>query len=319
MKKLFTKTLLLVCLVFLTYLVLFLLPNKPTLLYASILDKHALLRRAGSPKIVFVGGSSLALGLDSEMIHAKTGLPVVNMGLNGGLGLRYMLEEIKPDIAAGDLVIISPEYEHWYGSLLDGDLNLWWILQVQPGFSQFISSQIQVETLLKYLPEFMQEKFLALLPAKIDPVYNRMAFNQYGDFVNHLTLAAPAHLDGIKQLKAEPYNGQTFAVLQNFATFAKQRGANTLFIFPPLAKTQFAFKDNQAAIQQLYTLVKQLPGITVLGMPEDFVFPDQMFFDTVYHLRADGRTLRTTRMNDLLLQVMASRHLLHKPSLASKP
>ncbi len=313
MKKLFTKTLLLVCLVFLTYLVLFLLPNKPTLLYASILDKHQILQRAGSPKIVFVGGSSLALGLDSEMLHAKTGLPVVNMGLNGGLGLRYMLEEIKPDIAAGDLVVISPEYEHWYGSLLDGDLNLWWILQVQPRFSKFISSQIQVETLLKYLPEFMQEKFLALLPAKIDPVYNRLAFNQYGDFVNHLTLAAPAHLDGIKQLKAEPFNEQTRTVLQNFAAFVSQRGAKTMFIFPPLAETQFAFKDNQAAIQQLYTLVKQLPAITVLGTPQDFVFPDQMFFDTVYHLRAEGRALRTTRMTNMLLQA------LHKRPLASAP
>ncbi len=313
MKKLLTKTLLLVCLVFLTYLVLFFLPNKPTLLYASILDKHQLLQRAGSPKIVFVGGSSLALGLDSAMIHAKTGLPVVNMGLNGGLGLRYMLEEIKPDIGTGDLVVISPEYEHWYGSLLDGDLNLWWIMQVQPGFSQFISSQAQVETLLKYLPEFMQEKFLALLPAKVDPVYNRMAFNQYGDFVNHLKLTAPDHLDGVKRLKAEPYNGQTLAVLQSFAAFASQRGANTMFIFPPLAKTQFAFKDNQAAIQQLYTTIKQLPAITVLGTPEDFVFPDPMFFDTVYHLRADGRTLRTERMSNMLLQA------LHKRSLASTP
>ncbi|MCX6048186.1 MAG: hypothetical protein NT075_24055 [Chloroflexi bacterium] len=319
MKKLFTKTLLLIGLVFLTYLGLFLLPNKPTLLYASILDKHQLLQRAGSPKIVFVGGSSLALGLDSAMIQAQTGLPVVNMGLNGGLGLRYMLEEIKPDITAGDLVIISPEYEHWYGSLLDGDLNLWWIMQVQPGFSKFISSQLQVETLLKYLPEFMQEKFLALLPAKIDPVYNRTAFNQYGDFVNHLTLTAPAHLAGIKQLKAEPYNSQTLAVLQSFTTFASQRGANTLFIFPPLAKTQFTFKDNQAAIQQLYTLVKQLPAITVLGTPEDFVFPDQLFFDTVYHLRAEGRTLRTTRMSEMLLQALAREHSLRKPPLASAP
>ena len=143
MKRLFAKILLIVGLVFLTYLVLFFLPSKSTLVYASILDKHQLLQRAGSPKIVFVGGSSLALGLDSALIHTKTGLPVVNMGLNGGLGLRYMLEEVKPDIGPGDLIVVSPEYEHWYGSLLEGGLNLLWVLQIRPNFIGFLSSPAQ--------------------------------------------------------------------------------------------------------------------------------------------------------------------------------
>jgi hypothetical protein len=304
MKGLFIRTLLMLGLVCLTYGVLFFIPSRPTLVYASILDKHERLQHAGSPKLVFVGGSSLALGLDSELIHAKTNLPVVNMGLNGGLGLRYMLEEVKPDIGPGDMIIISPEYEHWYGSLLDGDLNLLWVMQIRPAFIKFLSSRAQLAILLKYLPEFMQEKFLELLPAKPDPVYNRAAFNQYGDFVNHLTLSAPAHLNGIKRLEDEAYNPQTPAVIRAFTAFAKQRGASVVYMFPPLAQTQFAFKDNQQAIQHLYTEIKKLPDLTVVGTPEDFVFPDNLFFDTVYHLHAAGRTIRSERVVTTLLEVL---------------
>ncbi len=308
MQKLLIKSALMVCLLLLTYVTLFFLPPKSQLVYTSIIDKHERLKAAGSPKIVFIGGSNLALGLDSAVVHNRTGLPVINMGLNGALGLRYMLEEVKPDIGPGDLIVLSPEYEHWYGSLLDGGLNLLWIMQIRPDFAQFISSPQQYGTLIKNLPEFMQAKFLEVLPARPDPIYNRSAFNEFGDFVNHLNLPAPQQLAGIARLKEEKFNDQTLATIGAFGKFADERGATVVYLFPSLAETQFTFQDNQAAIAQIYQKLQALSTITVIGTPDDYVFPDPMFFDTVYHLRADGRQLRSEKISTMLLSTV-----LHDP------
>ena len=52
---------------------------------AASVDKHHLLVHQPSPRIVFVGGSNLAFGLDSGAIERSLGYHPVNMGLNLGL------------------------------------------------------------------------------------------------------------------------------------------------------------------------------------------------------------------------------------------
>ena len=48
---------------------------------AAILEKDRLIRNTPSPKIILVGGSNLAFGIDSKAIEDSLGLHVVNMGL----------------------------------------------------------------------------------------------------------------------------------------------------------------------------------------------------------------------------------------------
>ncbi|PWT95231.1 MAG: hypothetical protein C5B53_11725 [Candidatus Melainabacteria bacterium] len=90
----------------------FLLPPRAAKLgyFAALSDKHHLLEVAHSPKIIFIGGSNLAFGLDSSLIEAKFHRPVVNMGLCAPFGLRYLLEEVKDNITPGDTIVLVPEY-----------------------------------------------------------------------------------------------------------------------------------------------------------------------------------------------------------------
>ena len=55
---------------------------------AAVLEKDRLIRSTPSPKIVLVGGSNLAFGIDSKKIEDSLGLRVVNMGLYAKLGLQ---------------------------------------------------------------------------------------------------------------------------------------------------------------------------------------------------------------------------------------
>ena len=53
---------------------------------AAVLEKDRLIRNTASPKIILVGGSNLAFGIDSRAIEDSLGIHVVNMGCTRGLG-----------------------------------------------------------------------------------------------------------------------------------------------------------------------------------------------------------------------------------------
>ena len=74
-------------------------------------DMYDRLNSIDEPKIVVVGGSSVAFGLDSEKLEEYTGMPVVNFGLYGALGTKVMLDLSESGINEGDIVIISPELD----------------------------------------------------------------------------------------------------------------------------------------------------------------------------------------------------------------
>ena len=63
---------------------------------AAVLEKDRLIRSTPSPKIILVGGSNLAFGIDSRMLRDSLNVNIVNMGLYAKLGLRYMLAQVKP-------------------------------------------------------------------------------------------------------------------------------------------------------------------------------------------------------------------------------
>ena len=57
--------------------------------------KGNLIRQTPSPKVVFVGGSNVAFGIDSETFYDGIGLAVNNAGLLDGMGLRYTIDRYE--------------------------------------------------------------------------------------------------------------------------------------------------------------------------------------------------------------------------------
>lgn len=58
--------------------------------------KCQLLEDTPSPRIIFVGGSNLAFGLDSQRIKDSLNINVINYGLHAGIGLKYMMMTYPP-------------------------------------------------------------------------------------------------------------------------------------------------------------------------------------------------------------------------------
>ena len=91
---------------------LFMLPPQYSNTFVGELDeKYNRLMEIDEPKIIVVGGSSVAFGLESEIIEEYTGMPVVNFGLYAALGTKVMLDLSKDGINEGDIVVLAPELD----------------------------------------------------------------------------------------------------------------------------------------------------------------------------------------------------------------
>jgi len=266
---------------------------------AVIGDKVELLERTASPKIVFVGGSNLAFGLDSRTVERELGYPVVNMGMGFNMGLRFMLDLVRPQIGEGDVVVLVPEYNLFYG-LFDGDERLIDVLELYPAGLRYVSSPRQYWMLLRNLPrhiKFKVNRAIRTVGRQPDPdcVYCPRAFNEYGDVTAHLDRASTdvAAMDFLRSGRRE-VDATAIAALNAFAADVEAAGARIFMLFPCLPRVHY--ERRQAHVDGLYERLQADLDISLPAPPTDYVYPVEYFYDWVYHLGREGRSLRTARV-----------------------
>ena len=88
--------------------------------YAGLSIQYDRLNSINEQKIVVVGGSNVAFGLDTELLERWTGKKVVNFGLYGSLGVKVMIDLSKTNLNRGDIVVLTPELSNESYSLYFG-------------------------------------------------------------------------------------------------------------------------------------------------------------------------------------------------------
>jgi hypothetical protein len=282
---------------------------------AAVLEKDRLIRRAQSPKIILVGGSNLAFGIDSKMMQDSLRMPVVNMGLYAKLGLKYMLAQVRPYIRQGDIVVVVPEYDQFYGDFANGDNTLNTALLYAPNdrVGDFIRSYSIVDVVLRPRVENARRSFLRaaaaavgredqFFPPDTNPVYNRRSFNEFGDVVTHLGRKGmnPDSIFVAPLPSIKTFNAETLEQLNEIADDAKAHGATAYFMFPSYIDR--SYQINVEAIDSLRRRLEKGMRMPILGTAQDFSYPKEYFYDTRYHLNQMGRSLRTRRMIQMLRQ-----------------
>lgn len=264
-------------------------------LQAAVL-KHQLLENTRSPRFIFIGGSNLAFGLDSRIIHKNFGLPVVNMALNNGLGLRFMMNEVLDEIRPGDIVVVIPEYNF---NLEPTHTLLEYVLYFPKGVKYIDFSGYL--TLLREFPVTAQRRFEGFLrnwlfsqkPQNLSAEYNAAAFNEYGDNTGHLS--QPGQKIAARPMGSPVAIPEAVAALNRFKRKLDQKRAFLFLGFSPIPESGFPPSTKRKALK-LRRWLKDKAEFAVLGSPANFVFPDHMFFDTVFHLNEEGRTARSHRL-----------------------
>jgi hypothetical protein len=290
-------------------------------------DKHRRLESAPGRRIVFIGGSNLAFGLDSAMIEGACRAPVVNMGMNGWLGVRFIMNEVEPDLRRGDTLVLSFEYDNYVKSAEGTPSDLLMILKARPASFHYLTAH-QTGAALKAIPFGAQQKTFRLVrslagrirefagpvaqaasapsPEPTDgrrPPYNHglinrverySGFNRYGDLTSHLDLPWPYEREDGLDLTATPIEPAVIEAIRGFTERARQRGVRPVILHTSLIES--FHRRHTAGLARIDAALRGAMPEIPMSPPERYVFPERLFFDTVYHLTREGRELRTRRV-----------------------
>lgn len=65
---------------------------------------------SGNHRLLITGGSGAHYTVNSQVIEQGLGIPVVNLGLDGPVGLDVILPSMLEQVRSGDIVLLIPEY-----------------------------------------------------------------------------------------------------------------------------------------------------------------------------------------------------------------
>jgi hypothetical protein len=281
-------------------------PKDQSSYIAAQIDKQKLLKETHGERIIFVGGSNLALGLDSKKIESCSNKKVINLGLHAGIGLKFMLSDVEPLLHEGDTVIIIPEYALFTKDMFNGNETLAELtLKYYPeGLAQLDGSQFI--NLLKNAPKvirltLLDEGLRGLRADKVpDNAFQRGKFNEHGDAIGHLTMKSKyIAITDIGEITGKAAEiGEAIKALNDFNMKVSNRGCKCIFVYPVLKEN--VFRINEDKIKWIDSELRKQLDIPILGSPYDFRFEDNLFFDTNYHLNKIGREKRTELVTKLM-------------------
>jgi len=281
--------------------------------FAGSLLHIKLLEDTPGPRIIVVGGSNVSLGIDAELMQQTLGVPVINDGLHAGLGLAP-LRELEEYIHKGDVIIISLEYDLFANQ------------EVMDGNPTFLSDWIEyAPRRIRYLSKPWEETpgiYAIMLQRKVnrkvntylfggslDEVRNVFLGTKYdlnGDFIGHLQAASM----NPQKIPATPYpvsdmQEEIFVFLENFNRTARDKGAKVYFE-APASRQSNCKATGKTSMANFFKTFKERSSIPILTPLEEVCLPNKYFFDTEYHLNAQGRELRTKRLIENWLKVTAA-------------
>ncbi|MDJ0510196.1 MAG: hypothetical protein QNJ64_13215 [Crocosphaera sp.] len=270
-------------------------PRSSTSLLFAKVDKDVLLKESPSPRLIMIGGSNLSFGINSQMLKDSLNLNPINTGIHASIGLQYMMDDVLDNIQPKDIIIIAPEYQQFYGDAAYGRNEL---LRIVFDIDRESITTLNLQQWQKIIPYFSRFSISKLKPSeyffqqsKKIGVYERRAFNQYGDVDihwNHKPKKFPTH-----RKISDEFNNQIVKEMVYFRNKATNKGAIVYVTFPGYQDT--SFENNKEEITKIEKeLIKN--NFILLGSPERYKMPNSMMYDTPYHLTKEGTTLRTQKL-----------------------
>lgn len=296
MKKFLLKAFILISTILIFLVAAVFLPAKSgrqNILYTQI-DKNELLKNTPGPRLILVGGSNLAYGLDSKRIKGSLNINPINTGIHINIGLKYMLANTFQYVKKNDIIILSAEYQQFYGNLAEGEGELFSLVTDVVPQTKGLLDYKQYFKLMQLIPEFAQSKLQPILLFYKYPTdtiigrYDRKAFNAYGDACAHWKLSAenPKPYPAITQ----SFNDDILKTLINFRDAVNLKKAKLYITFPGYQYS--SYKTSVAAVKQVERQLKD-HHFLLISSPEEYIIPDNMIFDTPYHLTKKGVDHRT--------------------------
>lgn len=260
--------------------------------------KERLIAETPSPKVVILGGSNVAFGVDSKVLSDSLGMPVVNAGLHAGLGLRFIMDANTPWLRKGDILVIMPEYGHLLGNTTGGN-------STTVGLIPYFASAREMADLDKdqwtsvckgwgreTLKMFVDGAKNSLRP-KNDGKYQylKSGFDERGDEVSHRHMESDMDMLHFKSSPSfTTFYGKYFPEFVSEVRSLQNRGIQVILLPPAILKGSLA--ADRGMINQLSRRLSEV-GIPYAAPLDTFAYPNELLYNSEYHLNAAGVKLNT--------------------------
>lgn len=268
----------------------------------ALSDKFERLNETDDPKIVVIGGSSVAFGLDSEMLSEYTGREVVNFGLYATLGTKVMLDLSRANINKGDIVILAPETDAQTLSLYFNGEATWQALESDLSMLRYIGSDnygALLASLPAYLSATLSRAFSGQGAISPDGIYRRDSFNEYGDIVyprEYNVMAAGYDINQTVSFTPDLFDAEFVDYLNGYIAWAESKGASVYYSFCPVNESAVAEGNDEETLAAFYRYVAEHLHCDVISDPTALIMEENYFYDTNFHLNDAGVTVRTARL-----------------------
>lgn len=288
------------------------------------------------PRIILLGGSGVAFGVDSSLIEES--LPdyrVVNYGLYAALGTRVMLDLSAEDLREGDIVIVMPEQQRQTLSDYLGADVMW---QAADGhYDALLALHTRdVGEMLAAYPVFAMSKLRYWLKGKpeTEGIYRRSSFNEDGDIVSDLC-AANVMAGGYDPTTMIEWDRDLLTdefcdALNAYTKEAVRRGVEVWYHYAPMNAAAMVIPEDEgtamagsmentdihaaettgteddageetrsrmsSVIDAYAASLQDRIDAPLAGDPKDCVMESGWFYDTNYHLNSSGKVVYTRQL-----------------------
>jgi hypothetical protein len=283
-------------------------------------------------KIIIASGSSTLFSIDTTLLTREFGVPVINLGLMGGMPLDRVLREASLATQAGDVVILALEPDYYCREEISGfdewvfrnaiawDHEYWdslptikkWTAIWYLGF-RFPLELITAQVDKRFRPEIIAARLFALNEEAV--------LNKYFDGSNksdqHLySVYTMDSLGNIKNTADSSYEGnprspahkikvcpRSLDSLTSFVAQQTNKNVRVYFVNTPYVANDRVQTD--AIVEESAHFKTQISSIApVLDNRLDVVFDRSLFLNSDMHLNTYGRDLRTRLLLPYLRDIL---------------
>lgn len=261
---------------------------------AALIDKVSRLESISEPKIILCGDSNLAFGMDSGMLEEAIEMPVVNMGLHGGLDNKFLERCALLDIDEGDILIVCHSNFADNGELKQPDLA-WITLENHNRLWEIPDMQEWME-LIPALPNYTFETISLYLSGRgnsnSDVVYAREAFNEYGDNVAQRSQMITSITES--DIVVPGISEECVERLNEMYEYCKARGAHMVIAGYPILSNEA--RPNEQDFVAFQEELEEKMECDVISDYMDYFFPIEYFYDGRLHMTNEGAKYRTAQL-----------------------
>ncbi|MBC1826620.1 hypothetical protein HCI96_05620 [Listeria seeligeri] len=241
--------------------------------------KREYAKKTTGPKRLIVGGSDVLYSFDTDRIEQETKQLTVNFGVNVGLGMGFLLDEVKQQIQPGDEVILCFAYSMYF----------------KPAYNIFAYEYYRMFDKRKLVRfNWKQHIYFLLSNFKLNMTYKQKQFDisESGAYINVSGECLADRKNKPLYFPANFVETEVTLLLENFCEMCKKQDIRVRLTYP--STLGFNTYNKITYIKQLTTYLEE--NFDVIGKPADYFVSHEAIYNSVYHVNMIGQLERTERL-----------------------